>query len=92
MKLEDLRKQLAERRGPNDTQTAPVAPKSTDPTIRKPEFQPWEQIGVTVLVSDDPYPEALDFARKCECGRMREARRVEGLSAHVILPCDVCSR
>lgn len=100
MTLEELRRQLAECGDPNGTQTALVAecaPKHADSKTRKPECQPWEQIGATVLLSDDPHPEALNLARnKCECGHARDVcshRDGEaGFWVHVILPCCMCLR
>lgn len=93
MKLEDLRKLLAECEAPKTTPENTASPdplevKRATLSVRNGEL--WEQVGVDVLLSDDPEPEALDYARKCSCGRMRQVHHEAGSRVHVILPCAMC--
>ena len=95
MKLEELRTILQAPSGVENTKLETEAPASVDvkqATLNVRKGEAWERVGVDVLLSDDPHPEALDYARKCACGRMREVQREPGSSVHVILPCEACAK
>lgn len=97
MKLEELRRLLAETKTSNDGETVSnvrvdlAAGESVGrATLNRRKGEIWEAIGVDVVISDDPNVEALQYARKCSCGHMRNVQRGPNSSVHVILPCELC--
>lgn len=93
MKLEELRHLLAEAKAPESVSNVRVDYGSDNvwrATLNGRKGEIWEQVGVDVVISNDEHPEALQYARKCACGNMRDVVREPNSSVHVILPCEVC--
>jgi hypothetical protein len=89
MKLEELRAIL---QAPSSSELETEAPASDklDPMKRKPE--PWERVGVDVVLWSSS-PEKLKSVARCEhCGHMRTVTPSYASNVYAIEPCTACAR